>query len=246
MKKIQLKKRKKSRRKMFLIVVVLILFSLTTVLLRLNHVGDFILDVSEVEVKKITKRVLNESINKILLDYSEVNNLFVVEKDERGSIKAIDIDSSKSNRMLLLVNESINTYMRELENGKSSLIDIKNSLTTNKKIFSTKPGVILEIPMGVVTGNSLLSNLGPKVPIRVFLNGELKSQLRTKIENYGINNVLVKLMINVEISEQIVMPLVTREIVFDTDIIIAMKMIQGDVPDYYIGGIEQNKSSDMN
>ena len=246
MKKMLLKKRKRSNLKMLFCFIVLIFISFTVLSLKLSYsVDDFILNLSEIEVKKISKKILNEAINKTLLDCAEINSLFVVEKNESGDIKEIDVDSVRANKILMLINKDINAYIKELEEGKSSIVDIKNSLTTNKKFFSDKPGIVFEIPIGVVTNNSTLSNLGPKIPIKVSLNGELKSQLKTKIENYGINNALIKLIINVEVSEQIVMPLTSREVIFDTDIIIAMKMIQGDVPGYYIGGINQNKFDDI-
>lgn len=237
MKKMLLKKKKRLSIKLFLIVVMLIIITVFILFIKLgNVVNSLIFNLSEIEVKRLSKIILNESINKTLLDYSEANDLLIVSKSENGNIKEIDMDSAKANKMLLLINSNINTYIKELESGKSSLIDIKNSLTTNKRIFSNKPGVIFEIPLGLVTNNSVLSNLGPKIPIRVYFNGELKSQLKTEIEKYGINNVLIKLIVNVEMSEQIVMPLISREVSFDTDILVAMKMIQGDIPNYYITG----------
>lgn len=237
MKKMILKNQKKTNLKLFLFSILLIMFFVFYLFIKLGStVNSFILNLSEIEVKKISKIILNESINKSLLDCSEINDLLIVSKNEKGDIKEIDMDSVKANKMLLLINKNINKHIKELESGKSSLIDIKSNLTTNKKFFSNKPGIIFEIPIGVVTNNSFFSNLGPKIPIKVFLNGELKSELKTKIEKYGINNILIKVIVNVEISEQIVMPLTSHEVTFDTEIIVALKMVQGEIPNYYIAG----------
>ena len=46
--------------------------------------------------------------------------------------------------------------------------------------------------MGIITNNALLSNLGPKVPVKINLVGNVISNVGTKVENYGINSIMVE------------------------------------------------------
>jgi len=89
----------------------------------------------------------------------------------------------------------------------------------------------------MATNNALLSNVGPKIPVRVSLSGEMESNIKTEIEEYGINNSVLKIIINVSVSEQIILPLLSKKITVDNDVPIAIKMIQGQIPDYYINNI---------
>ena len=57
------------------------------------------------------------------------------------------------------------------------------------KLASKKIPPIYYIPLGVVTGNCILSNFGPKVPVKMSVIGNVDSDLKTKLEDSGINNV---------------------------------------------------------
>ena len=225
--------------------IIFIFVAITILLIKVGKsVSTFLLDLSEIEVKMISKEILVEAVNKVLIDNIDTSDLFIITKDDRGQIKTIDINSKKANQILMVLNTEVNQYIKELEFGRSSIIDIENNLATNQKISSGKSGLIFEIPMGVITKNAFLSNLGPKIPVRVSLNGDLKSQLLTNVESYGINNAIIKISVRLSVSEQIILPLTSREVALSSDIVIAMKMVQGDIPSYYFNSDSYNKPGD--
>ena len=55
-------------------------------------------------------------------------------------------------------------------------------------------------------------------------------------EFYGINNALITLNIDVEVNAKIILPIVSDDIHIDASIPIAMKVIQGKIPEYYLNG----------
>ena len=109
-------------------------------------------------------------------------------------------------------------------------------MTLNKK--NSKKGVFYEIPIGVVFNNPLLSNLGPKIPVKFTLMGEVISNVETQITNYGINNALLQTNINIKLTEKVLLPISSKEINVEYNIPISLKMIQGAIPNYYFNGIE--------
>ena len=71
-----------------------------------------------------------------------------------------------------------------------------------------KKGIIYEIPMGLVSSNVFLSNLGPKVPLKLFLVGDVTSNITSKVTEYGINNALLEIGVNVEVTTKINLPFI--------------------------------------
>ena len=76
----------------------------------------------------------------------------------------------------------------------------------------------MEIPSGIISNNAILNNLGPKIPVRLSLSGELESYVSTNAENYGINNAIIKISVNIKVSEQIILPITTKKITIENTI----------------------------
>ena len=61
------------------------------------------------------------------------------------------------------------------------------------------------------------------------------------IKNYGINNALIEITLDITVKEKVILPINTEEITVTQTLPIALKIIKGTVPNYYSGEI--NKSS---
>lgn len=195
-----------------------------------------------IEVNKLSRNIINKAVNETVLKELETDKLFIIEKNLKGDIQLIDFDALYVNKILSSITENIEKYFYELENGYSSIIDIKNNLVTNTDITSKKKGVIFEIPMGVATKNPIFSNIGPKIPIKLSLSGDLESCIKTTTQSYGINNSVITVYVNIKVNEQVLLPLITKRNTVSNDIPIAIKVIQGNIPNYYFNGVESNSS----
>ena len=245
LRRIKLKhKRKKSRISKFIIVTFLII---VVAFLIIDFVGKRIsekmIDFTMIEVNKISKIIVNKAVNETVLNELDTDNLFVVERNINNDIQLIDFNTLYVNKILSSISNNVIKYFEELEDGYSSIIDIKENLVTNTQISSNKKGVIFEIPIGVISNNPLFSNIGPKIPIKLSLNGDLESSIKTKTENYGINNSIITVYVNIKVNEQIILPITTKQNIISNDIPIAIKIIQGNIPNYYFSGI--NSSSNL-
>ena len=87
--------------------------------------------------------------------------------------------------------------------------------------------------MGNVTGNLFLENLGAKVPLRINFIGNINSSIDFETEEYGINNIITKLFLKLELNVSVILPMSVKQSTVSTEIPIAIKMVQGLIPDYY-------------
>ena len=65
---------------------------------------------------------------------------------------------------------------------------------------------------------------------------------KTMTQSYGINNSVITVYVNIKVNEQVLLPLSTKRNTVSNDIPIAIKVIQGNIPNYYFNGVESNSS----
>ena len=106
------------------------------------------------------------------------------------------------------------------------MIKIYEAYFTNHSDLRLEPGIIFN--------NGLLANLGPKVPVKISLIGDIVTDIVTDIKEYGINNALIQIGIKVKVNEQVILPFATNEISIETNIPLIIKMVKGEVPSYYL------------
>lgn len=241
--RIHLKKRRSKLKKSHILIITIIVILISTIFI-VNKVGNIIniklMQYAEVEANKVSKTIINYAVNDIVMNDLKTDALFTTMQNKNGDIQAIDFDTGNVNQLLNDISQNILKYFRLLEKGDTEDIDfVKRILPGSHKI---EDGIIMEIPTGLVTGNSLLSNIGPKVPVKISMVGELESNVSTKVDKYGINNAIITVNVNIHVSEQVILPLHSKKITISNQIPIAMKVIQGIVPNYYLGGLNANSN----
>lgn len=96
--------------------------------------------------------------------------------------------------------------------------------------------VVYNIPLGVVTGNALLANYGPKIPVKMATVGHVESDFKTKLTNSGINNTFLELTVLFKVKMQIVIPSFSEETLVKQEINVGGILMKGTVPSYYSNG----------
>ena len=222
MKKIKLKKNKKIN---FLIIIIILIIISVTFLFNIigKKVTPIIINYAEKQSKKIALKVITEAVDNNVLN--EINDDLFIETE-----KGIDYNTVVINKLLETISKNVRNYLKKLENGE---IELDNNYT-NVSQEKLKNGVIYEIPSGIIFNNGLLSNLGPKVPVKISLIGDIVTDIVTDIKEYGINNALIQIGIKVKVNEQVILPFATNEISIETNIPLIIKMVKGEVPSYYL------------
>lgn len=224
------------------IVLTIILFIISLILIFRFidlKVTPLLVNYAEIKSKEFASLVINKAISNTIDDLN-VDDLFLITKDEFGEIKTIDFNPIIVNKTLTTITDKVQSNLKYIEQGKLDELNLSNDLYLDYNLEKLKQGIIYEIPSGIVFGNSLLSNLGPKIPVRLSLVGDIVSNIKTNITNYGINNALIEISVNLELREQVILPFTSKIISIETNVPVALKLTQGTVPNYYMNGINEN------
>ena len=165
---------------------------------------------AEMELKKFSTLVINKAISKQLSDDMDITELFLITKDSTGEIKTIDFNPLIVNKLLTLITNTVQLNLKKIEEGNVEELNIPDSVTIDYDEAKLKKGIIFEIPSGIVFNNAMLSNIGPKIPVKLNLVGDIVSNVNTRVTNYGINNALIEVSINMSVTEQVILPFASK------------------------------------
>lgn len=199
-----------------------------------NKIGPVYLNIAEKEVKKLVILVINNSINDDVINEIGNNELFDIVKNNNNEIVLIDYNSMNVNKYLALVVRKVSNNLDLIENGKYNLLSFDLEGYDNKLL---NKGIIANIPFGSLLGLNLLSNVGPRVPVKFNLIKDVSGGIDTKINEYGINNAYMEVLVKVKVNVNINLLFLSRTINIECSVPISMKIIQGNIPNFYTGGI---------
>lgn len=222
----RLKRYKKRRISRYISIGIwIIVISLICSFLVINYfskkVNEIMLPMAESKVRKVVTRIINSAIDEDIIE----GGLYSVDRDSNGDIGMVSYNSFLVTRLINDVTENIENMIRDIEDC---------NIDNYGDIGVDCDGVISEIPFGVIFGSSLLNNIGPKVKIRLYLIGDVVSNIETEVKPYGINNAYIEMRIYLEVTARIVLPFVTEKISISNVIPISMEVVQGSVPNGYI------------
>ena len=200
-------------------------------------VNPVLLDYAQMEARKIASIIINDAVNQNITNDIDVEELFIITRDTNNEVKTIDFNPIIVNQILTETTILVQSNLRYLEQGKVDMLNLMNNALIDYNQDKLKQGIIYEIPSGVIFGNSFLANIGPKIPVKFSLVGDIVGYINTNVTDYGINNALIEVNIVLELSEQVILPFVSEKITIDTTIPVALKLIQGSVPNYYLNGL---------
>ena len=217
---------KSLRSKFILIIVFVFIFDILIFSVFGKDFSNNIMYIVRIKIEELTNYYLNDTIKKYLnINTSDYIKLNLV----NNSIVSVDIDNKSSNLLL-------NSVINDLENNVHKIVDNYYNL----EIIEGSDAVIVYVPVGVIFDNALLSNLGPKIPIKVNFLESIDAYVDVDVLNYGINNSLVKLYININLKVNIEMPIDKEVINISYKYLLASKLINGKVPSIYGSSIGDN------
>lgn len=232
-------------------LALIIIFSILSSIFLINSYGKRMNKIVEkrisIESEKIINNLVTTAINEILATKIP-DNLFNIKKNKRDEIELLDYNTKEVNNLLKEINKKVQSKLASLEEGKIEDQKIMPLYYNRKIVKKNKPGVIYEVPLGISKKNSLLSNYGPMIPLKMQFVGSVSSSIKTKITPYGFNSLVVEIVIQTEIKEAITLPLTTTLKTINITSPLTIKIIQGLIPEYYYknglekGSFENNTS----
>ena len=202
-----------------------------------KRIGPSLIKCAEENVEYLMTLVMNNSIKKYHNQIKDVNYL-TINKDRSGEIQLISYNTKAINQAKIQITDILEKDLQNLAKGNFQEIDLKLDTITKDYYEKIKDGVIFTVSAGAATGNSLLTNLGPKIPIKLILVGEINTIINSKVTEYGLNNAMIELFIKTEATAIIQMPFISKKIMVTNEFPLTMEIIQGVLPQYYIGNAE--------
>ena len=226
------------KKNLFFILLLVTIISIFSLLFYISKkIEPILLETAELEVNKFSTIIVNKAISQVLEDKINADNIFEMSKNKNDEIQTIDFNPVIVNQILSVATTVVQSNLKLLESGELESIGVYDMDLSKNRINDLEKGIIMRIPMGVVSNNSLFSNLGPKIPIRLHYLGDVNSNITTNITQYGINNAMIEVGIHIEMTAQIILPLMTKKKVLDYNIPVVIKIVQGIVPSYYGNGL---------
>lgn len=198
-----------------------------------------LLTIAQASINKLNETILTNYRVKDIYKEVNLNEAIHVVKNSKGEIITVDFNLEEVYKALAIITSYLETNLKNKEVRKNVL------RYYNEDLSSTLDSIILSIPMGVANDGIYLANLGPRIPVKVSYMGYVASSVRTKIEDYGINNALISIYIDCFITNEFIVPTKKEEINHEYNILVSSKIIQGIVPEYF-GGTIETKSNILN
>ena len=213
------------------IVIIIIIVFTFFLLHRINiKISPKLVKISEYSLETYNNHLIMDFISNDTLQKSELNDLVNLVKNKNGEIIAIDYDIENSYKVLKIITEKLYEIV-----SNTSYKDI------TEYDYDIKDDLVLFYPIGIASDYSYFNNLGPKIPIKIKFLSSLVTNLKTSVKNYGINNVLVEVSVDIDITDNIVVPFTEKNILKHYNVLLSSKIVMGKVP-MYLGGSFENSS----
>ncbi len=166
----------------------------------------------------------------------------IVTKAINDEMKKINLDSkfystSEIHEIENRIDERIMEELINIDDGELEKYFIPNRVRVGR-FKRIKNGILCDISIGSIRGSTLFANIGPTIPIKLLFSSGMNSNIDIDVSEYGINNAIIKVYFNVDINEQITMPISSKRKKIYIKKVIAVDIINGEIPDYYTGLIK--------
>ena len=202
-------------------------------------VNPKLIEIAKTSIQKLQNTILTNFQVKNLYSQFDLENMMVLTKNKQDEIISVDFKLEE-------VYKSLTEITKYLQQSMEDVIMRKQVLTYySEELSNDLNSLILLVPMGVSSNMAYLAHLGPKIPVKITYMEYVTSNIRIALENYGINNVLISIYIDCEISSSFLIPAMEEKVKNNYSILVASKIIEGKIPTYYGGKIE-TKSNLLN
>lgn len=130
-------------------------------------------------------------------------------QEETGKIRALEANSMQINRLQA---DITNTILDRLEEQ-----DVQT----------------MTIPLGTLTGSSLLSGRGPLIPLKAGITATVVTDIHSEFTAAGINQTCHQLLLALEVQLFAALPDAPQTITIQSEFLIAETILAGTVPDLY-------------
>ena len=194
MKKLKLKRKKK--KSILTIITLIFILVLIASFLLINFfskkASPILFSYAESETRKLTTLIINKAVTKQIASNMDVEELFEIVKNNDNDIQLITYNSINVTKMLNAITSLVQLNLKAIEEGNIDLMELPDDTLSSYDEDKLRQGIIYEIPMGVINSSAFLANVGPKIPVKLNLIGDVVTGVESKVSEYGINNAMLE------------------------------------------------------
>lgn len=201
------------------------------------------LQYAEVQTQKIASHVVSKAINSRTSSVLDVNDVIVDPSSDSDAMVKAKFNTEIINKVRAETMTLVKQHLEQAEDGDLSYLPELENVEYDVSEIQKGDGIVFFVPLAQALNLPLIGNLGPKVPIRFHIIGNVNSDVETTFREFGINNALVEVNLNVKVNVQIIVPFASKSSSVQQTIPIAIGLVEGDVPHIYTKGGEGTQPS---
>ncbi len=203
-------------------VIAILLIAFTFAYFIIKSVGPIMEKQCRNMAKSIATKVSNNEATEVMKNYT-YDDFLIITKDKDGNIKMVGTN-------VVTVNEIISDIpihiQEELEKTENSSFNIR---------------------LGSFLGSNLFAGRGPKINIKMEVIGNLDTDLKSEFTAAGVNQTLHRIYLEIKCNVIILTPFETIEEQIVNQVLLAERLIVGDVPNSYynLEGMKTDNAVDI-
>lgn len=203
-------RRRNRRLSLRLILFAGVVVLLTALLVAAMQMRPLLEGLATTRVSNVVTGIVSESVYEAIeagtLEYDELVSL---EKDNEGKISAVRSNMAAFNHLQAEILDTILTRIGQVSARE------------------------LSIPVGTLTGSTLLAGRGPRIHVRMESVGTSQAHFENAFIDAGINQTKHQIILNVDVYVSILLPGFTTATKVSNSFVVAETVIVGSVPDTY-------------
>ncbi|RIW38877.1 sporulation protein YunB [Bacillus salacetis] len=223
-------------RYVFLLTFVFFMFSTAGGLWIINEgLKPTLVSYAETQTSRIGTLVINKAVSKKIANVMDINEVTQETDASDGEGGYRQFNTEIITRVQNEIVNLVQLNLKEAERGNLKDLEFLTDVDIEES-GGEEEGIVFSVPIGQATNNALLGNLGPKVPVKFNAIGDVVSDIETEVQEFGINNAMVKVYIHVQVNVQIIIPFATDTKTIEQKILVAMGLMKGEVPQFFNSG----------
>lgn len=233
-----------ARKALMIAFVLFALFMILSLWIIDKGIKPPLMEIAELKTIEFATRTINAAVKST--EKMSFDDLVVVNYDNDGNVATLGWDSTAVNRALRTATDRAEYYLYSMNKGETIDVDDPDlkpvEFGDSVGDLASKDPTVVEIPIGQATGNTILANLGPKIPVHFEIVGSLRSDVIHEVKEFGVNAALFEIYIPVTVNVQIVIPFSTTTREVTTKVFVDSRVIMGKVPEFFSQGGESGTS----
>ena len=213
--------RKRSKKKGLIVALVIISAIIAgVVFFVVRNVNPVIEAISSEKIRAIATEAVSKSVLDIMSQNTSHDYISIV-RDDKNSIKSVDINT-------------------DAINGLAHTITIEAQKNINS---AGQDGIT--IPVGSLSGITLLTGIGTNINIKIYLVGSTQTQIISEFTDTGINQTSHRLYFDIQGSVAVAVPGLKSNVKTSTRVLMSETIIVGDVPSTYLHAVSVGDMLDL-